>query len=56
MTRTDLNKSFHKHKTSSEIGRALEVLHEARKARFETEKTNGREIERWYAIIENNVR
>jgi len=49
LNRTDINNLFKRHKTSSEIERALEVLLEYNKAYTKTFITNGRSIEQWYA-------
>jgi hypothetical protein len=49
MTRTDLFKHFQKHKTSAEIGRALECLQRIGRAEQSQERTAGRPIEWWTA-------
>lgn len=53
ITRTEINTLFQKHKASSEISRALDVLKRARRARCEPEPTGGRPTERWFATSED---
>lgn len=50
-TRTDISNFFRKHKAASEIERALNVLLQRGLARFERESTDGRSVERWFAVL-----
>lgn len=51
MTRTDLRDLFDRHKSTSEIARALGVLKTAGLVRCDMDKrTGGRPVERWFAI------
>ncbi|MCC6389108.1 MAG: helix-turn-helix transcriptional regulator [Bryobacterales bacterium] len=50
LTRTEIGAIFDRNKSSTEIGRALNVLANAGLARFAREKTSGRPIERWFAV------
>jgi hypothetical protein len=50
LTRAELMDYFKRNKSSSELSRALLVLHKAGRARFEREPTNGRPSERWWSV------
>jgi hypothetical protein len=50
LTRTDIAALFDRNKSANEIKRALDVLTNEGRARFETEETGGRPIERWFAV------
>jgi hypothetical protein len=50
VTRTEISECFDRHRSRSEIERALAHLESGKLARKETEKTSGRPIERWFAI------
>lgn len=50
MTRTEISGLFDRHKPGGEINRALLVLHNSGRARFEQVKTKGRPTERWFAV------
>lgn len=49
MTKTEIGNLFGRNKTSAQITRALTELLTAGLARFETEETEGRRAERWFA-------
>jgi hypothetical protein len=49
LTRLDLNNLFSRHRTAAEIGRALGVLLNLRKARMDRTRTAGRPVETWFA-------
>lgn len=48
MSRTDLRNKFQRHKSSAEVGRALQLLRGAKLADFRAEPTNGRPAEIWF--------
>jgi hypothetical protein len=48
--RTDISNHFKRHKSANEIERALNLLQHRGLARFETEATDGRSVERWFSI------
>lgn len=50
MTRTDIRDLFDRHKSTSEIGRALAILKANGMIRSQSERTGGRPMERWYAV------
>jgi hypothetical protein len=50
LTRTEITALFDRHKSVPEISRALMVLHNRGLARFESQKTRGRPVEKWYAV------
>jgi hypothetical protein len=50
LTRTEIRNLSDRHKSSSETDRALLVLHDSGRARFEKQPTNGRSIERWFVV------
>lgn len=49
MTRNQIRDLFSRHRSSGEIGRALDALEESGRARRAFEDTGGRRAERWYA-------
>ncbi|MBI4455084.1 MAG: DUF3987 domain-containing protein [Acidobacteria bacterium] len=49
MTRTEIRNHFGKHKTSAELEKSLRLLEDRGLARYETEKTSGRPVQRWFA-------
>lgn len=49
LTRTQIRDLFKRHKTSDQIGRALNILHTNHLAYSEREATAGKPTERWYA-------
>lgn len=49
-SRTEISNHFKKHKTASEIERALNLLRRRGYARFEIEATDGRSVERWCSV------
>ena len=50
MTRTEIAALFERHKSASELSRALVVLHNRSLVRFETQRTKGRPVDRWHAV------
>jgi hypothetical protein len=50
LTRNDLMDLFHRHRSSEEIGAALQILAAHGLVQSETEPTGGRPIERWFAV------
>lgn len=50
MTRTDISSLFGRHKNSGQISRALIAPQETGRAKCDTESTEGRTAERWFAI------
>jgi hypothetical protein len=50
MTRTEIYNLLGRHRSSDQIAAALRMLLEAGRANFETVGTNGRPIERWFAV------
>src|SRR5262249_5420512 len=50
MTRTEIYNLLGRHRSSDQIAAALRVLLEIGRANFETVGTNGRPIERWFAV------
>jgi hypothetical protein len=50
MTRTDISTYLGKNQLAERVGRALGLLLEHKFARFERTKTEGRPIERWFAM------
>jgi hypothetical protein len=50
LTRREINDLFLRHKSASEITRALGVLRNAGFAETRTEETGGRPVERWFAM------
>ncbi len=50
MTRTEIAALFERHKSASELSRALLVLHNRSLVRFESQRTKGRPVERWHAV------
>jgi hypothetical protein len=48
LTRDQIRELFGRHKPATEIERALLLLHDMGRARFEKEPTKGRPIERWF--------
>jgi hypothetical protein len=50
MTRTEIYNLLGRHRSSDQIAAALRVLLDAGRANFETVGTNGRPIERWFAV------
>jgi len=50
LARSEINGLLDRHKSSGEINRALLVLHNSGRARFEQVKTKGRPTERWFAV------
>jgi Protein of unknown function (DUF3987) len=50
LSRTDLSAVFARHKSTGDIDRALAVLAQQGLARREDEKTEGRPVERWFAV------
>ena len=50
MTRLEIRDLFQRHKSSSEIGRALTFLTEHGVAGFQREESGGRPTERWFAL------
>jgi hypothetical protein len=50
LTRTEISAQFGRNKQAGDIGRALNVLQEYGRARMTREQTEGRPVERWYAI------
>jgi hypothetical protein len=50
LTRTEVNNALGRNKPAADIDRALGVLAEHGLAKFETERTRGRSIERWSAV------
>lgn len=50
LNRSEISALFDRHKSSSEISRALMVLHSSGRARFERVPTMGRPVERWFAV------
>ena len=49
MTRTEISNLFRRNMSSERIGQALSLLLAARRVRRKTQKTGGRQAERWYA-------
>ena len=50
MPRTEIAALFDRHKSAGELSRALLVLHNRGLVRFESQKTKGRPMEKWYAV------
>ena len=50
LARSEINALFDRNKSGSEINRALLVLHNSGRARFEQVQTKGRPAERWFAV------
>jgi hypothetical protein len=50
MTRTEIYNLLGRHRSSDQIAAALRMLLQAGRANFETVASNGRPIERWYAV------
>jgi hypothetical protein len=50
MTRTEISNLFNRHKTRDRIASALAYLLERGLARSEEEPTDGRNVERWFAV------
>ena len=50
MTRTEINALFDRHKSMSELSRALLVLHNRGLIRFELQRTKGRPVEKWFPV------
>lgn len=50
LARTEITGLFDRHRSAGEISRALLVLHNRGMVRFETQKTKGRPVERWFAV------
>jgi hypothetical protein len=50
MTRTEIAALFDRHRSAGELSRALLVLHDHGLARFESQKTKGRPVEKWFAV------
>ena len=49
LTRTQINTLFNRHKSQPEIETALRILESGQFAQRQTESTEGRPIERWFA-------
>ena len=49
MTRTNIRDHFKRHKTTEDIERSLRLLRDMQLARSQTEETEGRPTERWFA-------
>ncbi len=52
LTRNDLHNLFGRHRSSEEIGVALEILRDHKLAECEKEDTGGRPVEHWFATSE----
>ena len=50
LTRTELNNALGRNRVGADIDRALRVLAENGLAKCETERTEGRPAERWFAL------
>jgi hypothetical protein len=50
LTRTDISNVFGRNRDSHQINRALNALRETGRARSEFEETEGRKVERWFAL------
>jgi hypothetical protein len=50
LTRTQISEFFGRNRNKDQISRALATLLEYGRVRVETEKTPGRNVERWFAI------
>lgn len=50
LTRTEIRDLFKRHKSTANIEAALSLLHSQKKARMTHEKTDGRPVERWFAL------
>jgi hypothetical protein len=50
LNRTEINALFDRHKSVSELSRALLALHSRGLIRFEIQKTKGRPVEKWFAV------
>lgn len=52
LSRSDLRNLFGRHRSSGEIGVALQILAEADQVECREEETGGRSTERWFAVSE----
>ncbi len=52
LTRTDIRDLFNRHRSASQIGQALALLHASGLAQMEKQGTGGRSAERWFATRE----
>jgi hypothetical protein len=51
MVQTEISNLFHRNKTAVDINRALKLLTDNGLARYETVKTEGRPMVRWFAVV-----
>lgn len=55
LTRTEITALFDRHKSATELDRALMVLHTRGLVRFDRQPTKGRTLERWFAVWQTEI-